>query len=100
MSDTVLLIITAVFSGIAATFVTFIWQGWSAKLAEKRRIFTVLMSKRYDITAEESVEALNAIHVVFYKSKKVRNAWNEFHNATRMPEEPRKTEVIEEKQLQ
>ena len=39
------------------------------------------MSKRHDITAVESVEALNRIDVVFYHSEKVRKAWADFLEA-------------------
>lgn len=99
MNETTLLIVTALFSGIVATGVTLFWQDRSAKLAEKRRIFTVLMSKRYEIIAEESVEAMNTIDVIFYKSSKVRNAWKEFYDATKLPEQAERNQLIQDKHL-
>ena len=51
------ILISAILSGIFATIVTLWWQNKSRIKQEKIRIFTTLMSKRYDITAEEGVEA-------------------------------------------
>ena len=57
------------------------------------------MSKRYDIAAEESVEALNMIDVAFYDSKGVREAWKEFNDATNLPDSPTKNRTIMDKHL-
>lgn len=78
MGNTFLVIMTALCSGLIATLVTIWWQN---KSQEKEKIFTILMSKRYDFTVKESVEALNMIDVVFYNSIKVRDAWKEFLDA-------------------
>ena len=98
MENSALVIITALCSGLIATLVTILWQRKAQQQAEKKRIFTVLMSKRYDIAAEESVEALNMIDVVFYGSKKVR-AWKAFNDATKLPESPTKNQTITDKHL-
>lgn len=82
-----------------ATFVTILWQRKAQQLFEKRKIFTILMSKRYDIAAEESVEALNMIDVVFYSSKEVREAWNAFNDATNLPDSNTKSQTISDKHL-
>ena len=57
------------------------------------------MSKRYDIAAEESVEALNMIDVVFYSSDKVRSAWKDFNETTKLPESNTKDQAIGDKHL-
>ena len=92
-------IITAIFSGIAATFVTIWWQERSQRKAEQLRIFSTLMSKRYDFISEESVDALNMIDVAFHKNEEVRKAWKEFNDATNLPESPEKEQRIQDKHL-
>jgi len=44
------ILISAVLSGIFATVVTLWWQNKNQIRQEKVRIFSTLMSKRYDIT--------------------------------------------------
>ncbi len=99
MNDTFLLIITALCSGLIATGVTIFWQKTNQKKEAKRRIFTTLMSKRYEIPAEESVEALNMIDVVFYESPKVRTAWKNFVDATDLPDSPNRDQTVQDKHL-
>lgn len=93
------ILISAVLSGIFATIVTLWWQNKNQIQQEKVRIFSTLMSKRYDITAEDCVQALNMIDVVFYKDEKVRTAWRDFKNATDMPDTEAKPQVITDKRL-
>lgn len=93
------ILISAVLSGIFATVVTLWWQNKNQIRQEKVRIFSTLMSKRYDITVEDCVQALNMIDVVFYKDKKVRAAWRDFKNATDMPDTEAKPQVITDKRL-
>jgi len=99
MANTIIVVLTALCSGLIATLVTIWWQKQNAQKAEKVRIFTVLMSKRYNIIAEECVDALNMIDIVFYSDKKVRTAWKEFHDATNMPEQPMRGQIINDKHL-
>ena len=82
MNDVILVIITALISGLLATIVTIWWQGKSAIRNSKMKIFETLMSYRYRIIAEPSVHALNSIDVIFYKDKNVRSAYNDFLNET------------------
>jgi hypothetical protein len=93
------ILISTILSGIFATIVTLWWQGRSQVKQEKIKIFTILMSKRYEISAEESVDALNMIDVIFHSSPKVRGAWKSFQDATRLPESSTKTQSINDKQL-
>lgn len=99
MGETAVIIFTALCSGLIATFVTILWQKRSQTVGEKTKIFTILMSKRYDITAEDSVNALNMIDIVFYKSEKVRSAWKSFLAATNLPDSQTKAQVINDKHL-
>lgn len=94
MGETTVVFLTALCSGLIATFVTILWQKKSQVKNEKIKIFTILMSKRYDIAAEESVNALNMIDVVFYESEKVRSAWKSFLEATNLPDSPTKNPTI------
>ena len=81
MSETAILVSTALCSGLVATVVTILWQKYERIKIEKMKIFTILMSRRYDLASEKSVSALNMIDVVFYKSNKVRSAWVSFKEA-------------------
>ena len=56
MEDLGSILVSAILSGIFATIVTLWWQNKNQIKQEKVRIFTIIMSKRYDIAAEESVE--------------------------------------------
>ena len=75
------------------------WQDRSRQKQEKIRIFTILMSKRYEISADESVDALNMVDVVFYESDSVRSALRNFREATALPESNTKSQVITDKHL-
>lgn len=99
MDNIITVLISTILSGAFATIVTLWWQNKSGIKQQKLRIFTILMAKRYEITAEECVEALNMIDVVFYKDAKVRNAWKEFRNATDMPESEAKAQIVTDKRL-
>lgn len=100
MGETVLLIGTALISGLIATVVTLWWQAKAKKKENKEKIFSTLMSKRYKIADKESVEALNMIDVVFYSDSKVRDAWRKFKESTDLPAEKLdRTKIIEDKHL-
>ena len=99
MTNTMLLILTALISGLIATVITILWQQYNNKQERKREIFMVMIAKRYDITDMENVEAMNKIDVVFYKSKEVRKAWDDFLSAADSPESQNKGDLIAEKHL-
>ena len=99
MENIATILISTILSGAFATIVTLWWQNKSSVRQQKLRIFTVLMAKRYEITAEECVDALNMIDVVFYKDSKVRSAWKEFRSATDMPETEAKVQIVTDKRL-
>ena len=99
MTNTAVVILTALISGLIATIITILWQQYNNKQERKREIFMVMIAKRYNITDMENVEAMNKIDVVFYKSKEVRKAWDEFLNAAGSPESQNKVDLIAEKHL-
>lgn len=99
MGNSTIVIITALCSGLVATFVTIWWQKRAQLKIEKNKIFTALMSKRYEIASEESVEALNMIDVIFYKSPKVRAAWKNFLHAAGLPDADTKGQMVSDKHL-
>lgn len=99
MSETAILVSTALCSGLVATVVTILWQKYEGIKIEKMKIFTILMSRRYDLASEESVSALNMIDVVFYRSNKVRSAWVSFKEAAKMPDSSSKLQTIGDKHL-
>lgn len=87
MNEVVLVIVTALISGLLATLVTIWWQKRSAIHKSKMKIFETLMAYRYRIIAEPSVHALNSIDVVFYEDDNVRRAYTDFLNeAAKRPE--------------
>lgn len=87
MYEIILVIVTALISGLLATLVTIWWQNRSAIHKSKMKIFETLMAYRYRIIAEPSVHALNSIDVVFYKDDNVRRAYSDFLNeAAKRPE--------------
>lgn len=99
MKDVALIIVTTLFSGTIATVITIFWQKKNQTKHAKERIFTVLMSKRYDLACEESVDALNMVEVVFSKSKLVRIAWKDFIETVNMPDSPIRGTKIADKHL-
>lgn len=82
MTNIIMVITTALISGLFATLITIFWQNRTREYTRKLRVFETLMSTRYLISSEESVKALNSIDIVFYKNKHVREAYKEFLNET------------------
>lgn len=82
MNHIVLVIITALISGLLASLISIWWQRKSETKNRKMRVFETLMAYRYMISAKESVHALNSIDVIFYKDKEVRKAYVNFLDET------------------
>lgn len=99
MDNTLLVVLTALCSGLIATLITLWWQNKSHNKHEKVAVFKTLMSKRYDLSDEACVEALNRIDVVFYSSDNVRKAWKEFYDATNSQNDEKKGDTIHKKHL-
>lgn len=87
MDNVILVVVTALISGLFATLVTIWWQGKTAIRKNKMKIFETLMAYRYRIVAEPSVHALNSVDVIFYDDQNVRKAYADFLNeAAKRPE--------------
>ncbi len=78
MENAILVIVTALISGLLATLVTIWWQGKNIKRNHKLQIFETMMAFRFMIHAEESVKAINSVDVVFYENTEVRKALASF----------------------
>ncbi len=78
MKDVMLVIVTALISGLMATIVTIWWQRKSEERSKKMKVFETLMSYRYNFSDQASVNALNSIDVIFYKDSAVRRAYADF----------------------
>ena len=82
MENAILVIVTALISGLLATPVTLWWQRRNNKYNHKLQIFETMMSYRFMIHAEESVKAINSVDVIFYDDENVRKALSAFLNET------------------
>ncbi len=58
---------------------------WSEKRQQRRQLFTTLMRTRAAGLAPEHVGELNSIDVVFYRKKKVIDAWRSYHAQLKRP---------------
>lgn len=86
MNDVVLVLVSAIVSGSLATLITILWQRKSLKYNSKKNVFETLMSTRYNIAGEESVQVLNMINVVFYDNNNVIDAYRDFKLETEKPQ--------------
>ena len=93
----VLIIISALISGLLATVLTLWWQDKNRIKNKKLQIFETLMAYRYMVFSQESVNAMNSIDVIFYKDEKVRQAYKNFINETE--KKPDSNPNIEDKYL-
>lgn len=97
MQEIILVVVTALISGLLATLLTIWWQRRNNIYNRKMRIFETIMATRFMVSSEESVRALNSIDVVFYKNKDVRVAYQNFLNET--DKKPPVPQSIEDKHL-
>lgn len=89
MEEIILVITTALISGLLATIVTLWWQKRTAAYNRKMKVFETLMIYRIPgiLHFKENVHVLNSIDVVFYDDERVRNAYKAFLNETEKPME-------------
>ena len=89
MKELVLIIITALCSGLIATIITLWWQNKAERKKNKFNIFNTLMSNRFFISHTENVKALNSVQSIFYNDKKVCTAWHNFFlEVNKRPDDP------------
>lgn len=93
MKEIILVITTALISGLLATIVTLWWQKRTAAYNRKMKVFETLMIYRIPgiLHFKENVHVLNSIDVVFYDDEKVRNAYKAFLNEAEKPMEMKPT---------
>jgi hypothetical protein len=89
ISHAVVLLGTALLSGLVATVITLFWQGKAATQKRKYEIFVDLMSSRFKLDSEKVVYALNMIDVVFHNDNAVRGAYEQFCDEANRPEDGR-----------
>ena len=100
MINTILLIATSLISGLLATVITLIVQSKIQKKQAKHKIFENLMSYRYALHLQESVNELNKIDVIFYDNENVIKAWKEFKaEALRAGKDTDNPNMLQDKQL-
>ena len=100
MINTILLISTSLISGLLATIITLIVQNKIQKKQAKHKIFENLMSYRYALHLQESVNELNKIDVIFYDNENVINAWKDFkEEALRSGKDASSPNLLQDKQL-
>lgn len=100
MTNTILLIATSLISGLLATIITLIVQNKLHKRQAKHKIFENLMSYRYALHLQESVNELNKIDVIFYDNDEVIKAWKEFKaEALRAGKDGENPNLLQDKQL-
>ena len=87
ISHCVILLATALLSGLFATIITLVWQSRAAGKKLKYDIFVDLMSNRFRLDSEKVVCALNMIDVVFNADSAVRDAYGQFCDESNKPED-------------
>lgn len=89
MNDILLVIASALISGLIATIVTLWWQKRTETYNRKMKVFETLMIYRIPgvLHFKENVHTLNSIDVVFYDDENVRKAYKDFLNETDKPKE-------------
>lgn len=82
MDNLILMIVTALLSGLIGVIVTLAVQKRTAKRMEKMAIFKMLMSARGEGEISlELIQNLNIIDVVFYHKEYVISAWKSLHQS-------------------
>ena len=76
--DLLMIIITALCSGLIAAIISLWWQNKSEIKRNKFSVFNTLMSNRFLISNAENVKALNSVQAVFYNDVNVCKAWHNF----------------------
>lgn len=97
MKECLLVISSAILSGLFATVVTLWWQSRAEAKRRRYEIFAGLMGKRFSLPDENAVSLMNMIDVVFYKDKDVRLKYKEFLEEVNKPENGSRN--IDEKHL-
>ena len=89
MNEILLVVVSALISGLIATIITLWWQKRTEAYNRKMKVFETLMIYRIPgvLHFKENVHTLNSINVVFYDDENVRRAYKDFLNETDKPKE-------------
>lgn len=89
MDEVLLVVVSALVSGLIATIITLWWQKRTETYNRKMKVFETLMIYRIPgvLHFKENVHTLNSIDVVFYDDENVRRAYKDFLNETDKPKE-------------
>lgn len=84
MDEILLVVISALISGLIATIITLWWQKRTEAYNRKMKVFETLMIYRIPgvLHFKENVHSLNSIDVVFYDDENVRKAYKDFLSET------------------
>ena len=86
MKECMVVLVSALLSGVVATCILLYWQCRTEKRQRKYEIFAKLMGLRFSLPNENTVRCMNMIDVVFYKDKCVRKRYKEFLEEAAKPE--------------
>lgn len=86
MKECLTILVSALLSGVLATFILLFWQWRNEKRQRKYEIFAQLMGLRFSLPNESTVRCMNMIDIVFYKDKNVRQHYKEFLEEAAKPE--------------
>lgn len=78
MENTIVMILSALISGLIATGLTLFWQHRYGRRNERNFIFKTLMAYRFHVSNIENVKALNMVEVVFHDENEVSEAYRNF----------------------
>ena len=86
MKEVVLVLTSALLSGIVATIILLWWQCRNERIQRQYAIFATLMGMRFSLPNETTVRCMNMIDIVFYKNINVRQRYKEFLEEANKPE--------------
>ena len=86
MGNAIIIILSALLSGLIATGLTLFWQYRNGRRNERNMIFKTLMAYRFHVSNIENVKALNMVEVVFHDVKEVSEAYRNFITESRKKE--------------
>lgn len=78
MDNTIIIILSALLSGLIATGLTLFWQYRNGRRNERNMIFKTLMAYRFHVSNIDNIKALNLVEVVFHDVNEVSEAYRNF----------------------
>ncbi len=78
MENAIIIILSALLSGLIATGLTLFCQYRNGRRNERNMIFKTLMAYRFHVSNIENVKALNMVEVVFHDENEVSEAYRHF----------------------